>query len=98
MGQSRAVGDPTVKAAGGLQLVTVGASPFTYTNQSESVEVLYVNQPASVTGTIAKNGVALAAVTTPAATAITTPVLLGPGQAFTYTYNAGAPTMARDVV
>lgn len=98
MGQSRAMGDPAVKAAGGLQLVTVGASPFTYTNQGEGVEALYVNQPASVTGVIAKNGVALAALTTPAATAMVLPVLLGPGQAFTYTYNAGAPTMARDVL
>jgi histidinol dehydrogenase len=76
----------------------VGASPFTYTNQSQSVELLYVSQPAGVTGTFAKNGVALAALTTPAATVMTIPVLLGPGQAFTYTYNAGAPTMARDVL
>lgn len=98
MGQSRNLGDAVVKAAGGLQLVAVGASPFTYTNQGESPEVLYVNQPASVTGTIAKNGVALAAITTPAATAMTLPVLLNPGQAFVYTYNAGAPTMARDVL
>lgn len=94
----RAVGDPAVNAAGGLQVVAVGASPFTYTNQSQSIEVLYVSQPASVTGTFAKNAVALAALTTPAATAMTVPVFLGPGQAFTYTYNAGAPTMSRDVL
>lgn len=98
MGHSRNLGDSVVKSAGGLQLVAVGASPFTYTNQGESTEVLYVNQPASVTGTFAKNGVALAALTTPAATAMTVPILLNPGQAFTYTYNAGAPTMSRDVL
>lgn len=94
----RAMGDASVNAAGGLQVVAVGASPFTYTNQSQSVEVLYVSQPASVTGTIAKNGVSLGTLTTPAATAMTQPVLLGPGQSFTYTYNAGAPTMSRDVL
>jgi len=94
----RAVGDPAVNVAGGLQVVAVGASPFTYTNQSQNTELLYVSQPASVTGTFAKNGVALAALTTPAATAMTVPVLLNPGQSFTYTYNAGAPTMSRDVL
>lgn len=94
----RALGDATVAVGGGLQVVAVGASPFTYTNQSQSVECCYVSQPASVTGTIAKNGVALAALTTPAATAMTIPVFLAPGQSFTYTYNAGAPTMSRDVL
>jgi len=94
----RALGDSAVNAAGGLQVVAVGASPFTYTNQSQSTELLYVSQPASSTGTFAKNGVALAALTTPAATAMTVPILLNPGQAFTYTYSAGAPTMSRDVL
>jgi hypothetical protein len=94
----RAVGDPAVNVAGGLQVVAVGASPFTYTNQSQNTELLYVSQPAAVTGTFAKNGVALAALTTPAATAMTVPILLNPGQSFTYTYNAGAPTMSRDVL
>lgn len=94
----RAIGDAAVGVAGGLQVVAVGASPFTYTNQSQNTELLYVSQPASVTGTFAKNGVALAALTTPAATAMTVPVLLNPGQSFTYTYNAGAPTMSRDVL
>jgi hypothetical protein len=94
----RAMGDAAVGVGGGAALVTVGASPFTYTNQSDSVEVLYVNQPASVTGTFTKNAVALVALTTPAATAMTVPILLRPGQSFTYTYNAGAPTMTRDVM
>lgn len=81
----RAVGDPAVNAAGGAQVVAVGASPFTYTNQSQNTELLYLSQPASVTGTLAKNAVALAALTTPAATAMTLMVALNPGQSFTYT-------------
>ncbi len=94
----RAVGDPAVNVAGGLQVVAVGASPFTYTNQSQNTELLYISQPASVTGTIAKNGVSLGTLTTPAATAMTLLVALNPGQSFVYTYNAGAPTMSRDVL
>lgn len=94
----RAVGDPAVGAAGGPQAVALTASPMTVTNLSGRVERYYVTQQASATGTIAKGGVTVASMTTPAATIMTATVDLGPGQSFVYTYSAGANTIARDVL
>jgi hypothetical protein len=94
----RAMGDRDVQVAGVPQAVTVGASPFTYTNQSQSVEVLYFSQPAGATTTVASGGVTLASILTPAATTIPIMVLARPGQAIVFTYSAGAPTLTRDVM
>lgn len=95
----RGVGDAAVAVAGAPQLVTVGASPFTYTNQSQSVEALYFTQPTGATTTVAKGGVTLASILTPAATTIPLgAILVGPGQSVVFTYSAGAPTLTRDVL
>ena len=94
----RALGDRDVASAGTPQTVTVGASPFTYTNSGPNTELLYFSQPAGSTTTVAKGGVTIASILTPAATTIPIAVLVGPGQAVTFTYSAGAPTMVRDVL
>jgi len=94
----RGVGDAAVSVAGNPQLVTVGASPFTYTNQSQNVETLYFSQPAGATTTVAKAGITLASILTPAATTIPITVFVGPGQSVVFTYSAGAPTLTRDVL
>lgn len=95
----RAVGDPAVVVAGVPQAVAVGASPFTYTNSGPNTETLYFSQPAGATTTIAKGGVTLASILTPAATTIPLgAILVGPGQSIVITYSAGAPTLVRDPV
>src|SRR5437660_10020331 len=94
----RALGDANVQVAGTPQVVTVGASPFTYTNQSQSVELLYFSQPAGSTTTVARGGVTLASILTPAATTVPILICLAPAQAAVFTYSAGAPTMTRDVL
>lgn len=94
----RAVGDAAVGVAGPPQAVALTASPMTVTNLSNRVERYYITQQASATGTIAKAGITIASMTTPAATIQTATVDLGPGQSFVYTYNAGANTIARDVL
>lgn len=95
----RGVGDAAVSVAGGPQAVAVGVSPFTYTNLSQSVEALYFTQPAGATTTVAKGGVTIASILTPAATTIPVgAILVGPGQAVIFTYSAGAPVLVRDVL
>lgn len=95
----RSVGDAAVSVAGSPQVVAVGASPFTYTNQSQSVEALYFSQPAGSTTTVAKGGITLASILTPAASTIPLgAILVGPGQSVVFTYSAGAPTLTRDVL
>lgn len=94
----RALGDPNVGVAGTAQLVTVGASPFTYVNSGPNTEVLYFSQPAGATTTVARGGVTLASILTPAATTIPITIVAPPGSSTVFTYSAGAPTMTRDVV
>lgn len=92
----RAVGDKEITVSGAPQAITVGASPFTYTNSGPNTELIYVTVPASVTATIAKGGQTIASLTTPAATSMTIPVLVQPGASIVFTFNAGAPSMFRD--
>lgn len=92
----RAAGDKEIVSAGVPHAITVGASPFTYTNAGVNTELVYVTIPASVTATIAKGGFTVASLTTPAATVMTIPMFIQPGGSIVLTYNAGAPTMARD--
>lgn len=92
----RAVGDSAVAVAGSPQAIAVGASPFTYTNGGPNTEVLYFSQPAGATTTVAKGGVTVASILTPAATTIPITVVAGPGQSLVFTYSAGAPTLVRD--
>ncbi len=92
----RALGDTVVEVAGVAQAIAATASPMTYTNNGPNQEVLYFNIPAGVTATIARGAITLASVLTPAATAIPATVLVGPGHSVVFTYNAGAPTIARD--
>lgn len=95
----RAVGDAAVGVAGPPQVVAVGASPFTYTNQSQKTEALYFTQPTGATTTVAKGGITLASILTPAATTIPVgAILVNPGQSVVFTYSAGAPTLTRDVL
>jgi hypothetical protein len=95
----RAVGDPAVVSAGPAQVVAVGASPFTYTNNGPNTEALYFSQPAGATTTVAKDGITIASILTPAATTIPVgAILVGPGEAVVFTYSAGAPVLVRDVL
>jgi hypothetical protein len=94
----RAIGDRDVNVAGSPQAVTVTASPFTYTNGGPNTELLYFSQPAGATTTVARGGVTLASILTPAATTIPILVMCPPGGSVVFTYSAGAPTMARDVL
>ncbi len=94
----RALGDSAIAVAGVPQAITVGASPFTYTNTGPNTEVLYFSQPAGATTTVARGGVTLASILTPAATTIPIMVLAPPGSATVFTYSAGAPTLVRDAV
>lgn len=94
----RAVGDRDVAVAGNPQTVTVGASPFTYTNTGPNTEGLYFSQPAGATTTVARGGVTLASILTPAATTIPIFVMCPPGGSLVFTYSAGAPTLTRDVL
>lgn len=88
-----------VQAAGNPQVVAVGASPFTYTNNSQNVEELYFSQPAGSTTTVAKGGVTLASLLVPAATTVALGAIrVAPGQAVVFTYSAGAPTLTRDAL
>jgi hypothetical protein len=97
-GTDRAVGDPNIAVVGAPQVVAVGASPFSYVNQSGRVEMLYVTVPTGVTFTVARGGITIASILTPAATTIPVSVLAPAGSTTVLTYNAGAPTMTRDVV
>jgi hypothetical protein len=92
----RSLGDEQINVAGQPQPITVGASPFTYTNNGSTTEVLYFTQPTGSTTTIASGGVTLASILTPAATTIPIVVLVRPGQSLVFTYSAGAPTLVRD--
>lgn len=92
----RSVGDANVSVAGVPQAITVGASPFTYTNNGPNVELLYFSQPAGATTTVASGGVTLASILTPAATTIPCTFMAKPGQSLVFTYSAGAPTLIRD--
>lgn len=95
----RAVGDPSVGVGGPPQVVAVTASPMTYTNQSQKTEALYFTVPTGVTATVAKAGITLASLLTPAATTVPLgAVLVNPAQAVVFTYSAGAPTITRDVL
>lgn len=94
----RAVGDPTITVAGSPQAIVVGASPFSYQNTGPNTETLYFSQPAGATTTVAKGGVTLASILTPAATTIPVVVVVGPGQTVVFTYSAGAPVLVRDPV
>lgn len=94
----RGIGDRDVNVAGAPQAVTVGASPFTYTNTGPYTEVLYFSQPAGATTTVARGGVTVASILTPAATTIPIAVLCPPGGSLVFTYSAGAPTLVRDVL
>lgn len=92
----RAVGDTVNEVAGVAQAIAATASPMSYTNTGPSVETLYFTIPAGVTATIARGAITLLSVLTPAATTIPATILLGPGHTLVFTYNAGAPTIARD--
>lgn len=95
----RAVGDSAIAVAGPPQVVTLGASPATYTNLSQKTEVLYFTQPTGSTTTVAKGGVTLASILTPAATTIPIGgILVNPGQSVVFTFSAGAPVLVRDVL
>jgi hypothetical protein len=94
----RAVGDPAIAVAGVPQPIAVGASPFSYANTGPNTEVLYFSQPAGATTTVARGGVTLASILTPAATTIPIMVIAPPGSTTVFTYSAGAPTLVRDPV
>lgn len=94
----RALGDPNVGVAGNPQVQIVGASPFSYVNSGPNTEVLYFTQPTGATTTVARGGVTLASILTPAATTIPITILAPPGSTTVFTYSAGAPTLTRDVI
>lgn len=75
--------------------ITVGGSPFTYT-AGANIEDVHVQSPASTTTTVAKGGVTVANMITPAATTQTSSVRLAPGQSIVVTYT-NLPVMVRDV-
>lgn len=94
----RALGDANVGVAGTAQVQAVGASPFSYANTGPNTEVLYFTVPTGVTATVARGGVTLASILTPAATTIPITILCPPGSTTVFTYSAGAPTLTRDVI
>lgn len=94
----RALGDPNIGVAGTAQAQIVTASPFSYVNSGPNTEVLYFSVPAGVTATVARGGVTLASILTPAATTIPITVVAPPGSTTVFTYSAGAPVLVRDVV
>jgi len=93
-----AVGDTAIQAGGPPQVVAVTASPMTITNLSQRVEAYYLTMPTGVTATVAKAGITLFSLLTPAATTVAALFMLQPGGAAILTYNAGAPTLTRDVL
>jgi hypothetical protein len=94
----RSLGDAAVGVAGTAQAQIVGASPFSYVNSGPNTEVLYFTQPASATTTVARGGVTLASILTPAATTIPITIVAPPGSTTIFTYSAGAPVLVRDVI
>jgi hypothetical protein len=94
----RALGDPNVAVAGTGQAVTVTASPMSYVNSGPNTEVLYFTVPTGVTATVARGGVTLASILTPAATTIPITILAPPGSTTVFTYSAGAPVLVRDTI
>lgn len=71
----------------GVSAVTVGASPFTYTNTDQSEEALYIK--GGTVSAVTKNGTAIFATTN-------VTVFLKPGEAVTITYSS-APTAFKDI-
>jgi hypothetical protein len=97
----RALGDKDVGAASGAggvpQAITVGASPFTYTNTGPNTETIYIVTATASSASVTKGGVTIANQPALAGAAGTFVVLVGPGQSIIVTYSA-APTMQRDVL
>lgn len=77
-------------APAGISAITVGASPFVYTNADQSSELVYVL--GGTVSAVAKNGATIASGTS---AIMPVPVWLEPGEAATVTYTA-APTMQKD--
>jgi hypothetical protein len=74
-------------AGAGVSAVTVGASPWTYTNADHSIEALYIK--GGTVSAVTKNSAAIFAQSNVS-------VLLNPGEAVTVTYSV-APTAFKDV-
>ncbi len=94
----RAVGDRDISVAGAPQAIAATASPMTYTNTGPNTELVYITVPTGVTATVARGGITVVSILTPAATTIPCVVAVPPGGAIVFTYSAGAPTLARDVL
>jgi hypothetical protein len=94
----RALGDANIAVAGTAQVQVVGASPFSYVNSGPNTEVLYFTVPTGVTASVARGGVTLASILTPAATTIPITILAPPGSTTVFTYSAGAPVLVRDAI
>lgn len=94
----RGVGDRDISVAGVPQAIAATASPMTYTNTGPNTELIYFTVPTGVTATVARGGVTLFSLLTPAATTVMGVALVPPGGALVFTYSAGAPTLTRDVL
>lgn len=94
----RAIGDRDVAVVGAPQVIIATASPMTYTNGGPNTEILYLTIPTGVTATVARGGITMASVLTPAATTIPLTVAVPPGGAIVFTYSAGAPVLVRETV
>jgi hypothetical protein len=77
----------------GIASISVGASPFTYTNNDNVPEAIYISGSSGAINTITKNSISLFPSGSTAAT-----VWLEPGEAFTTAYlsGIGTPIMNKD--
>lgn len=80
---------PHSKVPKGVLAITVGASPFAYTDNDLVPEMLYISGGTLTTPFVQKNGVTIFGVSNVA-------VFLWPGESVTVTYSA-APAMTKDL-
>lgn len=66
----------------------LGASPATYTNATNQIQLLYINAGASATTTLTKNGQVIASAVTVAASGASLVAIVAPGQSIIVTFSA----------